>query len=165
MVTRAAKILLVGGLAVDYALVVFDNLTDFDSNYQFVRHVLQMDTTFAGNHGMGRAIGSPGLHMAAYISIIAWEVVTTVLLVWGVVRLIRAYSASAEIFNRAKNLAVIALTVSELMWLVVFLSVGGEWFLMWQSRVWNGQEEAFRMFTIVGLILLFLVQPEREPQP
>jgi predicted small integral membrane protein len=29
--------------------------------------------------------------------------------------------------------AVIALTTSLLMWLVAFLDVGSEWFLMWQS--------------------------------
>jgi hypothetical protein len=47
--------------------------------------------------------------------------------------------------------------------LVAFLDVGGEWFLMWQSRIWNGQEEAFRMFTIVGVVFLVVVQ--REPTP
>ena len=40
---------------------------------------------------------------------------------------------------------------------------GGEWFLMWQSKMWNGQEEAFRMFTIVGVVFLVVVQ--REPTP
>ncbi len=49
------------------------------------------------------------------------------------------------------------------MWLVAFLDVGGEWFLMWQSQRWNGQEEAFRMFTIVGVVFLIVVQ--REPTP
>ena len=49
-----------------------------------------------------------------------------------------------------------ALTLSMLMWLVAFLSVGGEWFLMWQSHTWNGQEAAFRMFAVVGLVLLIL---------
>ena len=48
------------------------------------------------------------------------------------------------------------------MWLVAFLSVGGEWFLMWQSKNWNGQEAAFRMFTVVGIVLLLVVQPEAE---
>ena len=50
-----------------------------------------------------------------------------------------------------------------LMWLVAFLDVGGEWFLMWQAQRWNGQEEAFRMFTIVGVVFLVVVQ--REPTP
>jgi predicted small integral membrane protein len=39
---------------------------------------------------------------------------------------------------------------------VTFLTVGGEWFVMWQSQIWNGQMSAFRMFTCVGIVLLFL---------
>jgi predicted small integral membrane protein len=62
-----------------------------------------------------------------------------------------------------RQFAMIALTTSLLMWLVAFLDVGGEWFLMWQSKMWNGQEEAFRMFTIVGVVFLVVVQ--REPTP
>jgi len=52
MVTRMAKTLLLAGIGIFYALVVFNNLTDLDSNYQFVRHILVMDSTFPGNHGM-----------------------------------------------------------------------------------------------------------------
>jgi predicted small integral membrane protein len=51
------------------------------------------------------------------------------------------------------------------MWLVPFLSIGGEWFLMWQSKTWNGQDAAFRMFTVVGIILLLLALPDTESQP
>jgi predicted small integral membrane protein len=40
------------------------------------------------------------------------------------------------------------------------MTVGGEWFLMWQSKVWNGQEAAFRLFTFMGLSLLFLNQAD-----
>jgi predicted small integral membrane protein len=42
--------------------------------------------------------------------------------------------------------------------------VGGEWFLMWQSKNWNGQDAAFRMFAVVGIVLLFLVQQDVEEQ-
>jgi predicted small integral membrane protein len=68
-------------------------------------------------------------------------------------------------FNAATRAAIMALTLSLLMWLVAFLSVGGEWFLMWQSHTWNGQEEAFRMFAVVGLVLLIVLQPDTEGQP
>jgi len=165
MTTRWAKLLLIAGIAIDYTLVVFGNLTDFDSNYEFVRHVLLMDSTFAGNHEMWRAIHSPALHLAFYWSIIAWEIVTMVLMWWGVVDLLRALRQPAMVFNSRKRLAIVALTVSMLMWLVVFLDVGGEWFMMWQSRTWNGQEAAFRTFAIVGLVLLLLLQPEVDSQP
>ena len=165
MITRVTKLLLLAALALDYTLVVLDNLTGFNSNYQFVRHVLMMDSTFPGNHEMGRALTSPSLHMAFYISIIAWEAATMILLWWGAVRLFHALRLPAAAFNSAKRLPIIALTLSLLMWLVAFLTIGGEWFLMWQSRAWNGQEAAFRMFAVVGLILLILIQPDSETQP
>lgn len=165
MTTRIAKILLLGGVAVYYLLVVFNNLTDFNSNYAFVQHVLSMDSTFPGNHGMWRAIGAPWVQTTFYLTIIAWEMVTTVLLAWGAVRLVRAFNAPAADFNRAKSTAVLGLTLSLLMWLVAFLSVGGEWFLMWQSRAWNGEQTASSRFLVIGLVLLFFVQPERDAQP
>jgi predicted small integral membrane protein len=165
MVTRAAKLLLLSGIALYYSLVVINNLTDFDSNYEFVRHVLSMDSTFAGNHGQWRALTCPAAHLTFYIGIIAWEIITTILLWWGAWRLLRALRLGADAFNAAKRVAVAALTLSMLMWLVAFLSVGGEWFLMWQSHVWSGQEEAFRMFAVVGLVLLLVLQRDAEGQP
>jgi predicted small integral membrane protein len=165
MVTRAAKILLLAGIAFYYSLVVFNNLTDFDSNYQFVRHVLSMDGTFPGNQGMWRALPQPALHLVFYLSIIAWETLTCLLLWFGVWSLTRALKKPAADFSAAKRIPIIGLTLSLLMWLVAFLSVGAEWFLMWQSHTWNGQEAAFRMFAIVALILLILLQAETESQP
>ena len=165
MTLRMAKVLLVFGIAVFYSFVVLNNTTDYDSNYQFVRHVMIMDSTFPGNRGMWRAIHSPVLHTAFYLSIIAWEALTMILCWVGALKLARALRETAEAFHAAKLVAIMGLTASLLMWLVAFLSVGGEWFLMWQSRNWNGQDAAFRMFTVVGIVLLFVVQPEAEGQP
>ena len=165
MTLRAAKMLLVFAVALFYTFVVFNNTTDYDSNYQFVRHVLMMDSTFPGNHGMWRALNSQWLHTAFYVGIIAWEVITMILCWWGGVKLARALRTSGLAFNKAKRVAVAALTLALLMWLVAFLSVGGEWFLMWQSKSWNGQDAAFRMFTVIGLVLLFVAQPDSEEQP
>ena len=165
MILRAAKMLLVFAVALFYTFVVFNNTTDYDSNYQFVRHVLMMDSTFPGNRGMWRALNSQWLHTAFYVGIIAWEVITMILCWWGGVKLARALRTSGLAFNKAKRVAVAALTLAMLMWLVAFLSVGGEWFLMWQSKSWNGQDAAFRMFTVIGLVLLFVAQPDSEEQP
>lgn len=165
MITRAAKLLLLAGIALFYTLVVFNNITDFDTNYQFVRHVLLMDTTFPGNHGMWRSLTAPWLHLTFYISIVAWEMVSTLLLWWGAVRLLCRLKSPAAAFNQAKRIPLIALTVSMLIWLVAFLTVGAEWFLMWQSPMWNGQEAAFRAFAVTGLVFLILLQPEVEGQP
>ena len=62
MTLRIARISLVFSVALFYAFLVFNNLTDYNSNFQFIRHVLMMDSTFPGNNGMWRAINAPGLH-------------------------------------------------------------------------------------------------------
>jgi predicted small integral membrane protein len=49
-----------------------------------------------------------------------------------------------EKYSRAKAVGVMALALGLLLWLVGFEVIGGEYFLMWQSHTWNGQESAFR---------------------
>jgi predicted small integral membrane protein len=164
MTIRAAKILLLSAVALFYTVVVFNNITDYNSNYLFVYHVLSMDSTFPGNQAMWRAIHSPFIYRSFYLSIICWEALTALLTWAGAALLLRKLRGTATAFNRAKRLPVAALTLSMLMWLVAFLTVGAEWFLMWQSKTWNGQEAAFRMFTVVGIILIVLVIPDLEEQ-
>jgi predicted small integral membrane protein len=165
MTLRTIKLLLVFGVAIFYSMVVFNNITDYGSNYEFVRHVLMMDSTFPGNRGMWRAIHTPLLHTAFYVSIITWETISMLLCWWGGLRMAQALRGTATAFHQAKRVSIVALTLSLLMWLVAFLAVGGEWFLMWQSKTWNGQDAAFRMFTVVGIVLLLVAQPDSEDQP
>jgi predicted small integral membrane protein len=164
MMTRLAKVLLLAAIAFFYSIVVFNNVTDYGSNYQFVHHVLMMDSTFPANHGMWRALNRPLWHHVFYVSIIAWEACTTMLCWIGTIVLARKARAESLAFNRAKMIGIAGLTISLLMWLVAFLSVGGEWFLMWQSKAWNGQEAAARMFTVVGIVLILLISPDVEDQ-
>ena len=159
-VSRWVKILLLAATAFYFTLVVFNNTTDFDSNYQFVRHVLMMDTTFPGNHGMWRAVRAPWVHLAFYLGIIGWETLNAVLCWWGTVALLRTVRGTDAEFARAKRIGVAALTAGMLQWFGAFLSVGAEWFLMWQSKTWNGQDAAFRMFAVEGILLVVLMLPE-----
>ena len=160
---RWAKILLLAAIALFFTLVAFTNITDFDTNYQFVRHVLAMDTTFPDSHTTWRAIRSPAIHLAFYIGIILWETLNAILGWAGAIALFRARHASPAAFVSAKRTGTLALAAGLLLWLLAFTTIGGEWFLMWQSRDWNGQQAAFRMFTTEALILILLLLPEAEP--
>ena len=113
---RISKALLVFAIAFFYTILVLNNITDYRSNYEFVRHVLMMDSTFPGNHAVWRAINSPPIHTAFYIGIIAWESITMVLCWWAGVRLLKSHCADRTQFSAALNVAVIALTTSLLMW-------------------------------------------------
>ena len=165
MIIRLAKTALTAALGFFMLLVVFGNLTDYGSNYGFVSHVLAMDTTFPGNAIMWRSISSVPLYHAFYVSIILWEAAASALMFAGAWELWAARRFGAAAFHQAKNLAVLGLTLNLLQWLVAFLTVGGEWFAMWQSKTWNGQEAAARMFVVAGIILIFLNSRDEELPP
>ncbi len=161
-VIRISKCLLMLSVAFFCTLVVFNNLTDYDSNFQFVRHVLQMDSTFPGNRGMWRAINSLVVHHVAYGLVILWEALTAATAWWGGLRLFRHRRGSPQAFARAKAPSIAALTMGISLWFVGFIAVGGEWYLMWQSKTWNGQEAAFRLVVVLGIVLLYVVSPESQ---
>jgi predicted small integral membrane protein len=158
---RLVAIVLVA-LATLYAtLVALNNITDYDSNFQFVQHVLRMDTTFAGNRLMWRAIESPVWHHVCYIGIITTESLVAML---GWISLFGMWRArlDASLFNQKKRLASLALTLGIILWFGGFIVIGGEWFLMWQSETWNGTESAFRIAAIFTLFLSFLNFGEQD---
>jgi predicted small integral membrane protein len=163
--TRYAKTVMTFGLALFGLVVAYDNLVDYGSNLAFVEHVLSMDTTFPGNALMGRAITSPILQQAGYWLIIAAEALTGLCFLACAYRLLVNLRASADNFHRAKSLGVIAATIGFANWFIGFMVVGGEWFAMWQSHIWNGQEAAFRFYLTMLVVLVFLLQKDEELAP
>jgi predicted small integral membrane protein len=162
---RAAKIVLVAAIALFATLVAFGNITDYDTNFVFVQHVLSMDTIFPGSRIDYRAITSPALHHAAYAVIIAAEIAVAVLCWLGVIALARALRADAGTFHGAKTLAVLGLVLGFLLWQVGFMTIGGEWLGMWQSQQWNGVPSAFRFVIVILTVLIFVAMRDEELEP
>ena len=163
MPVRLSKCLLLASVALFYTLIVFNNIADYGTNRLFVQHVLSMDTLFPGSHSLWRAIHSSSIHTAFYFLIILWEAISAALCWWATARMLRSMRASTAMFARMTRLGTAALTLGMLLWFAAFIVIGGEWFLMWQSHLWNGQETAFHNFAILGVVLLFLNLPESNP--
>ena len=161
MYTRLSKIALVWAVAFFASIVVLNNLTDYDSNYRFVNHVLTMDTTFPDNGGMWRAIDTPFIYHAIYSILIFVEAAVALLCWLGGFRLFMSIK-DADRFNETKGIAILGLTLGIILWFSGFIAIGGEWFLMWQSDLWNGQQAAFRLVVIIGITLLYLTQPDGD---
>ena len=159
---RAAKVVLVGAIALFASLVAFGNITDYGTNFVFVQHVLSMDTIFPSSTIKYRAITSPALHHAAYALIIATEAAVAVLCWIGAYALWRRLRADAAAFNGAKTFAVAGLTLGFLLWQVGFMTIGGEWFGMWQSQQWNGVPSAFRFVVVIFAVLIFVAMRDGE---
>jgi predicted small integral membrane protein len=160
---RAAKAALVAAIALFATLITFGNLTDYNTNFVFVQHVLSMDTIFPFSTINYRAITHPALHHAAYALIIAAEAATAALCWIGAVALARHIRADAGTFNRSKTFAILGLALGFLLWQVGFMSIGGEWFGMWQSQQWNGVPSAFRFVMTIIAVLIFVAMLDQEP--
>lgn len=163
MELRLTKIVLVASLAAYALIVAYGNLIDYGSNFAFVGHVLSMDTTFPGNALMGRAITDPRVWHAAYAAIITAEGLSGLLLAAGAAVMLTRLRAPAVAFDRAKGLAYLGGALAFAVWFFGFMVVAGEYFAMWQSKEWNGQEGAFRVYVAVLGMLILLALPERDP--
>ncbi|MFE0680300.1 DUF2165 domain-containing protein [Streptomyces sp. NPDC058961] len=150
--------LLTATVALYMALVAFGNITDFDTNRQFVRHVLAMDTTFKDPDLMWRAITSGTVQDIAYVLIIIWETVAALVLSAGAATWLGGIRRRSGV-GRARRLSTAGLLMVLVLFGAGFIAVGGEWFAMWQSKSWNGLDAAARNFMMAGLVLVVVHLP------
>jgi predicted small integral membrane protein len=162
IIVRLVKVTMVAALAAFALIVAYDNIVDYDSNYEFVRHVLSMDTTFGTSVLKNRAISNETIWHAAYAVIIGAEGMTGLLLAFGALVLLRRLKSPAGLFNRAKAWAVAGLGVGFGIWFFGFLVIAGEYFAMWQSKIWNGQEAAFRITAVILAVLIYVSLPDED---
>jgi predicted small integral membrane protein len=164
LTTRLVKTAMVASTALFSLLDAYNNVVDYGSNYEFVRHTLSMDTTFPGNTLKGRAITSPtrGSRLPAdhpgrgsgIGAILAFAVFASRFALRGL---------RLRTSPRAKQYAVIGVGPSAFCCgSLAFAVVGGEWFDMWQSRDWNGVPSAFRFYVTLLAVAIFLMQPDEE---
>jgi predicted small integral membrane protein len=161
-IDRRLKILMTGSLAVLCGLIAVGNIHDPETNFQFVRHVLSMDTVVPSSTMATHALPIPILWTAGFWLIIIGEATTAILFAVGTFELFRARNFNARDFHHAKRFVFAAAGCAFLIWFVGFIAVGGEWFAMWQSQVWNGQQAAFRFIASILLILIYVAQPDPE---
>jgi predicted small integral membrane protein len=162
IVMRLSKAFLVLLIGIFCVLVAANNIFDYGSNFNFVRHVMLMDTTFPDNKLMWRAIASPTIHHLAYWLIIAGEMSAGLLCLAGSIALFRAAPRRRSEFIHAKRAAVAGLTLGIFVWFFGFMTVAAEWFLMWQSQQWNAVQAAFRFIMCLAVVLIYLSQDDAD---
>lgn len=156
MALRISKIAVLFVIAANITLVVWNNLVDYNSNYVFISHVMSMDTTYPDNALMSRSVSSSFWWNFYYILVIIAEIVMAVVCWIGFVKLIKNRKETPEVFNQSKSFALYGLTLGLVLFGFVFITIAGEWFLMWQSTQWNGVQPALKMFIMSGVALIFI---------
>lgn len=138
---------MVATIALFFSLAALNNITDFESNWLFVQHVLSMDTTFEQSALLWRAITDPIIQKYAYYFIIFWEILTAILCWLGCFFLL---------IKESKKMAYIGLFFGFLLYMIGFIIIGGEWFSMWQSKIWNGQMKSGLFINFIMFVMIFL---------
>ena len=138
-------------------IIAFSNLTDYSTNFEFVKHVLSMDSIFENSSVKYRSITNNPIHHLAYIFIITLELSMAYFFITSAVQLYLQRKNSKEQFNLAKKNAYIGVSLGILLWFIGFTVVGCEWFSMWQSNDWNGLAPADRIISFIMLTYLALV--------
>lgn len=157
---RFIKICMVASIALCFSLIAFNNLMDLKTNFLFVQHVMSMDTTFHVPHLMSRAMTDPVIQKYVYYFIIGWQIWVALLCWLGALKLLSNIKEAPEFFKRSRKTAFWGLFFGFLLYMVGFIIIGGEWFCMWQSHVWNGQMTAGLFVTLIMFVMLFLQSPD-----
>ncbi|MBC6439162.1 MAG: DUF2165 domain-containing protein [Rhodospirillales bacterium] len=113
MAVRLCKIALLACYTLLLTLIAFGNITDYDSNWPFVQHVLAMDTTFQSPGVIWRAITDPTIQTIAYLGIIATETAAGLICWAGIVQLVRHRRASPARFLLAGGITLLFLIQPE----------------------------------------------------
>jgi len=161
-ILRLGKVAVVATIAALASVVAFGNITDYGSNFAFVRGVMSMDTIFPDSRIAWRAVTSPAWHHAAYLLIILTELAVACFCWTGAVAMARCMGADADGFHQSKRIAIAGLTLGFLLWQFGFAVVAAEWFGMWMSEQWNGQESAFRFAMVILGALVFVGMRDGE---
>ncbi|MCK6693347.1 MAG: DUF2165 domain-containing protein [Thermoanaerobaculia bacterium] len=140
-------------------LVALTNLLDYAVNFEFVRMVAGMSDTFDALKA-ARSVQHPVLLHGTYALIIAAEAGSGLFCARGAWRMWRARHAPGILFESAKGSAVKGVLLGLALWFGAFVVVGGEWFMMWQSKTWNAQATAFSLSVFYALVLLVLLKKD-----
>lgn len=158
-IVRICQALFVLYIGLFAASVVLNNITDYGTNHNFVRHVMSMDTVQPQCRLKWRRITAAWAHHAVYIVIIALEAATALLCIGGAWQMGQALDAEPATFIAAKTYAFAGLALGFTVWFAIFMIGAGQWYASWQSAQFNGQDAAFRFYVPIGIVFLILLHP------
>lgn len=141
-----------------HLIISFSNITDYWTNFEFVKHVLSMDTIFPNSKLNYRSISQPWVHHIFYWLIISLELIISFCFIKAFLKMLSSMKSSTDAFGEAKSSAFIGVAFGMILWFLSFTIIGAEWFGMWQSTQWNATATAkSNLLIMMGVYFLLLV--------
>ena len=160
--TRLLKISLAAFVAFFCLMYAAQNLVNLQPAYGFVAAMVGMADHVVYPSHLGPSIHSPALVWLMLGIIILLELTAGALAAKGAFDLWRARHASAEVFNEAKQFAVLGAGLAVVIWFGIFSAIGGAYFQMWQTELGTGALQGAFWYSIQnGLVMLIILAPDR----
>ena len=158
---RIMKILLVLSVAIFGLLGVIGNLTDWNGTTGALAATTSM-ATFEGGTENWRATNNAAIITAGALYIVVLKTVFSALCFVGAWKMWRARSADRASFGAAKTYALAGCAVAMFMLFTGWIVIAETWFELWRSDTLGvgALSAAFRYFTMIGIIALFVGTPD-----
>lgn len=158
---RLTKCMLLMSCALLLTLVFIDNMTAYDINYEYIKHIMSMDTTFKHPSIYWRAVNNPIFYHICFALIIIYEGIASILMWLGVCALFKNLKRDSVQFQSAKQWGLVGLASTIVLYSFVFITIASQWFASWQSSTWNAKNAAIPFIMLFGITYLVLASKDR----
>jgi len=155
---RLAKVVLLLSCAFLFSIVFVDNIFAYGINFEFIQHIMSMDTTFKHPQLYWRAINNAIFYHICFIFIILVEGIVTMLLWVGVFHLFKNIRREQAAFQFAKQYGLLGLLLALILYSFIFFTIASQWFASWQSSTWNAKNASIPFIILLGLTYLILAK-------
>lgn len=157
MAIRQLKIIFVALIALMCLFYFTQNVVNLDACYMAFAYVMGAIDHQIYPDQVIPAIQNPALVWFALVIVVGLELMAGLCAARGAVDLWRARKAPSAGFNAAKTYALIGCGLGIVIWLGMFMVLGGALFIMWQTDVGRGSlENAFQFFGACALIYMIV---------
>jgi predicted small integral membrane protein len=157
---RLAKVMLLLSCALLLSIVCVDNIVAYDINFEYIQHIMSMDTTFKHPHLYWRAVNNPIFYHLCFGLIILIEGIVSILLWIGVYHLFKNLRRGHSDFQLAKQWGLMGLSLALILYSLIFFVIASQWFASWQSSLWNAKDAAIPFIILLGLTYLILAKED-----
>jgi predicted small integral membrane protein len=166
MSIRLLKIGLVICIGLQALLYALQNVVNLDAAYGAVAYVFSMADHVVYPDHVGPPVTWAPLVWVSLAMIIVGETLVGALCFRGAWDLWRARRSDPASFAQARHYAVLGCGLALVVWIGLFMALGGAYFQMWQTEGGgNSLEGAFMYAVSSAVVLLFVNQPETPAPP
>jgi predicted small integral membrane protein len=157
---RLAKVVATAILAALALSAAYNNVVDYEAGFEWVRHIMSLDTVKPSNGAVGRAITDLNVMTAVYIASILAQALAGLCFATAALAMLRRLRGPVGKFVMAKRWLPLGAVFGLLVWFLGWMVVGGQYFAAWQMGLWDPQDSAFRLYMTMMGVLIFVSLPE-----